>query len=126
MGYKYRGTIHDLEPVEPAPAPKAKPKKPRTGLFDPAKCGTHAGYKQHARHNTVACGPCKAANSAYGREYAARRKLGPIVKGFNPSRCGTYAGYARHRRSDVPACMPCRVAHADYINGYRAARKAAA
>jgi hypothetical protein len=36
----------------------------------PARCGTPAGYKKHARENTEKCGPCLAAKAAETKHYA--------------------------------------------------------
>lgn len=127
MAYKWNGApeLAETAPVLTTAAPKARP-KPCTGVFDPTKCGTPPGYKQHRKHDQEACGDCKAAAAAYGREYAARVKLNGVRRGFNPDKCGTRAGYRRHEHSDVPTCGPCRAANSERSNAYRAARKAAA
>jgi hypothetical protein len=129
VAYKWNGAPELAAAVEPVvelpqsvPAPlKAAP------VFDPSRCGTPAGYKQHRKHGTPQCDGCLAGNAAYSREYRDRRKRGPVlVKGFKPDKCGSYAGYARHLAAGLPPCTPCAVAHADYMHAYRAARKAAA
>lgn len=128
MAYRWNGApeLADVEPVLTlVETPKRGP-KPKTPVFNPSRCGTLSGYKQHRQHGQDACAPCKAAMAAYGREYAARVKLSGVRRGFNPDKCGTRAGYRRHERSDVPTCGPCRAANTDRSNAYRAARKAAA
>lgn len=133
MAYQYRGTIHDLNDVEPEPVqvrPVAGPKtKRRPRGFNPSLCGIYAGYKQHERTGTEKCQPCKDANAAYSRDYEARLKTGQIRvigRGFNPSACGTRAGYDRHHRHNVPACGPCAEASRVYTAERRANLKAAA
>jgi hypothetical protein len=119
VAYQYRGTTTVEEEPEIIHAP---------GKFNPQKCGTMAGYRQHQKLGIGQCQPCKDACASYARDYYhRRRKTGytPFV-GFDPSACGTYAGWARHRRSDVPPCDACKVAHSDYMFEYRANRKAAA
>jgi hypothetical protein len=60
MGYVYRG---------------AAPRLIAKGLtFDPKKCGTYAGYKQHQNHGTEKCSPCKRANSEHVKAFYARKK----------------------------------------------------
>lgn len=39
-------------------------------------CGTRAGYIRHRHHGEAACPPCKAANTAYLRDYKAKRRAG--------------------------------------------------
>lgn len=133
MAYKWNGApeLAEVAPVltivAPVEPPKAKPgPKPKPRVFDPDRCGTVPGYKQHRKHHQDACAPCKAAMATYGREYAARVKLNGVRRGFNPDKCGTRAGYRRHEHSDVPTCGPCRAANSERSNAYRAARKAAA
>lgn len=128
MAYKWNGAP-DLavvvEPVAPtADTPKDAPAKV-PAVFDPSRCGTAPGYKQHRKFGTPPCDRCLAGNAAYSREYAARRKLRQIRRGFNPDRCGDRAGYFHHRRHGVPLCDPCAAANAAYMTDYRAARKAA-
>lgn len=110
MAYVYRGTVRDLETPFPEDAPAA---------FDPSKCGTYAGVKQHRKHGTERCRPCKNAENAYHREYRAKRRGGPVpVREFRDDRCGTLAGYSRHARHNVPICDPCRAARRAYREEY--------
>jgi hypothetical protein len=39
-------------------------------------CGTKSAYVRHLRHGDEPCAACKAANTAYIREYRARRRYG--------------------------------------------------
>ena len=130
MAYQYRGTIRDVTEPQPEPAksrPKSKPgPKPRPGIFDPAKCGTYAGYKQHGAYGIEACQPCKDANAASSRSYEARLKAGGVRRhgrGFQPDACGTRAGYCRHQRHKVPACGPCAEASRIYTAEHRAKKR---
>jgi hypothetical protein len=121
-GYVYRGTQRDVtQPARPAPARKPKPKP----VFNPEHCGTTRGYAQHIKTGTPKCQPCKDANTAYSRDYWARRKTGQLLprKGFDPSRCGDRKGYLHHRRHKVPPCQPCREANSRHSAEYRAKRK---
>jgi hypothetical protein len=124
MAYQYRGAIHDADVINDLPE-RRESKGEEPAIFDPAKCGTTSGHKQHQVLGVPQCEPCLAANRAYHAEYRARRRAGTIHKGFNPSKCGTYAGYSRHRRSTVAPCDPCLEAFADYMKTFRAQRKAA-
>ena len=68
MAYRYRGTrTLDTEPDQPD--------EPFIGghPFDPAKCGTNAGYRQHQKFGEPACRPCKDGTAAYHREQRARQ-----------------------------------------------------
>lgn len=56
-GYKYRGTNHDTD----TPLPR------QINPFDPTKCGTYAGYRQHENTGTPKCRPCKDAATRYKR-----------------------------------------------------------
>jgi hypothetical protein len=111
-------------PVKPRPvrAPVARPR-----VFDPSKCGTHAGYKQHRRYGTDICDACRAANSAYHRAWrAAQPPKDPKPAGtFTPAKCGTPQGYQRHLRAGTMTCVPCRAAHTERHRGYRTAKAAA-
>jgi len=60
MAYVFRGT------------PDAKPIRSRL-VFDPSKCGTRMGYKQHQNHGVPQCDPCKAANNEYMKAYYQAR-----------------------------------------------------
>lgn len=119
MAYVYKGKVRDA--ADPIPEIISTP-----GVFNPEKCGSTAGYKQHKDLGVPACDDCRAALSDYHREYRAKRKAGaPVRNGFNPDKCGTYAGYHRHLRSDVPPCDACTVANSDYLHNFREARRAA-
>lgn len=72
MGYQYRGKIRDVS--EPAPIRPTSTPGPKPRGFDPRKCGTRAGYKQHERHGQKPCAPCTAANTAYTSDYRAARR----------------------------------------------------
>lgn len=52
------------------PGPKPKPLAP----FDPALCGSMKGYRQHRRHGTEQCQPCKDANTAKSQAYKQMRR----------------------------------------------------
>lgn len=49
-------------------------RKPKQQRRYPAACGTRGGYKAHQRLHTPICGPCRAANTAYGNDYYQRSK----------------------------------------------------
>lgn len=110
-GYVYKGTIRDVEPapVRDASTPGPKP------VFDPAKCGTMPGYKQHLRYNTDPCGPCRAANAEHSAAYRARKPK--TVRVLKP--CGTHAAYNRHLKNGEAPCEECTVAHAAYQSTQR-------
>jgi hypothetical protein len=127
MGYVYRGTLRDVGPA-PVRLSSTPGPKPKVIVFDPSKCGTYPGYQQHARTGTPKCQPCKDANAAYSRDYAARVKTGQVRelhRGFRDDACGTYAGYCRHLRHKVPACGPCLDASRDHTAKHRAKQVAA-
>lgn len=113
MAYVYRGTTRDIE-EETTTKPRPRQRAP----FDPTKCGTYAGYKQHDNTGTPHCRPCKDAANKYVRELRARHKISPIIRGFQPDKCGTLAGYSRHKRHDVPVCDPCKQARAEHRRDY--------
>ena len=46
---------------------------PKHGTFDPSKCGTYAGYRQHERYDVPKCLPCKAQKSIRDTAAYARR-----------------------------------------------------
>lgn len=69
MGYVYKGTQPEPAPLRDASTPGPKP------AFDPAKCGTRKGYRQHLRHGQDACAPCTAANTASSSAYRAARRV---------------------------------------------------
>lgn len=109
MAYVWKGTVPDVE-SEPAVRPRTS-----TGVFDPAKCGTYAGYRQHQKHGVPSCRDCKDAQASYSRDYEERRKTEPArTRSFDPSACGTYAGYKRHVRYGVPTCPECREGYRVY------------
>lgn len=119
MGYQYRGKIHDLD--EPATAPVAP------GEFDPAKCGTYAGYKQHQKRGVPSCDACRAACAEYRRNWyhAKKKPVQERAEGvYDPEFCGTRNGYERHRRRNTIPCAPCRAGHNDYARDYKARRAA--
>jgi hypothetical protein len=68
-GYVYGGD----QPLKPRGAPGGRP---ATGLapFNPALCGSNAGYHQHARHKQDKCLRCKVAHGDYDATYRAKRK----------------------------------------------------
>lgn len=76
-------------------------------VFDPLKCGTLPGYKQHHRHGQEPCGPCKAVNAE-----ASRRSRVPKPRVLKP--CGTHAAYTRHIKAGEKPCAPCLAGHAAY------------
>jgi hypothetical protein len=135
-GYKWDGKPEQRDttpaPVKLTPAPvKPRPARvpvPRPRVFDPSKCGTHAGYKQHRRYGTDVCDACRAANSAYHRAWRAANPKEPVIRPdgrFSPGHCGTPQGYQRHLRAGTPTCVPCRAAHTERHRGYRTAKAAA-
>jgi hypothetical protein len=126
MGYQYRGKIRDVEQLHELPAPAPKPKPVR--VLDKSKCGTRAGYAQHARLGTKRCRPCLDAHNEYKREWLAnKRNHIPLKRAeFNPNKCGTYAGYVAHLRYKITPCVPCKIAHSKYMAEYREKRKQAA
>ena len=116
MGYTYRGNIRDVDDaldVQPVPLSPWEHKP-----FDPAKCGTYAGYKQHQNCGVAACRQCKDALAAYHRDLRARHKAGQVVRVFKADKCGTLAGYSRHVRHGVPLCDACRQARSEYRAAY--------
>ena len=58
MAYVFRG--------KPDPKPR---NAPRPLVFDPSKCGTRKGYKQHQNHGVPQCDECKAAHNEYMKAY---------------------------------------------------------
>lgn len=119
MAYQYRGTrtlATEQEPEEPLTVERAP--------FDPAKCGTYKGYKQHQNHKVPPCQACKTAAANYKHELAARHKAGQVVRQFRSDKCGTLAGYSRHKRHDTPVCAECQTARAEYRSDYYARQAA--
>lgn len=106
MAYVYKGTVRD---VEPAPVRNASTPGPKP-VFDPAKCGTMPGYKQHLRHNTDPCDPCRAANAEHSATYRARKPK--TVRVLKP--CGTHAAYNRHLKNGEAPCDACTEGHRIY------------
>lgn len=94
--------------VRKKPGPKPKPLRASSGKFagprEPAKCGTHSGYKKHRLAGEPSCEPCREASATYARErYVPRpRKIIP---------CGTESGRSKHIRAKEPVCEPCRLAY---------------
>lgn len=131
MAYTYRGTNRDT--LDPTPARRPAVGK---GEFNPDRCGTYSGYRQHQTHKSPACQPCKDAMAAYSREYYERiggrpkvavksdRKRGPGKNPRNGSGCGTYNGHAAHKRAGTPACEPCKEALRAYKREREQARAA--
>lgn len=37
----------------------------QTLVFDPTKCGTRKGYRQHQNHGTPTCPECRKAHNTY-------------------------------------------------------------
>ncbi|MFP5367479.1 MAG: hypothetical protein ACLGIS_11625 [Actinomycetes bacterium] len=62
MAYVFKG--------EPEPAPRNKPKPL---IFDPSKCGTRKGYKQHQNHGVPTCTACRSAHNEYMKSYYRER-----------------------------------------------------
>ena len=118
MAYQYRGTVREVED-------DYQPQRQRVGAFDPAKCGTYAGYRAHQTYRVPACQDCKDAQASYTRDYIERRGGWPQHTDleFKPGACGTYAGYMRHKRSGGKPCTKCREAYTGYMREYRAQRK---
>jgi|GEM_PF-2233876 len=132
MSYVYRGTQRDVTPESAAPAPRPASTpgpKPKPRVFDPSKCGTHAGYRQHRRYGIEACDRCLAANAAYHREWTKARRVPKAARPvgvYDPEFCGTHKGYNRHQRHNTTPCTPCRAGHNEHMREYKASRKAAA
>jgi len=119
MSYKYKGANFEVidEPLDtPVPA----------GQFDPYKCGTYAGYRQHQHLGMEACRPCKDAKAKKSAAYYEKVKAGrPVAaRSLDDSACGTRTGYFRHRRVGGPTCDACREAQANYMINYRAGKRA--
>ena len=110
MAYTYRGTVRDQNTEPETKAPGAE--------FDPSKCGTLAGHKQHRKFDTTVCQPCRDAFNAYYRDLRVRRKAGLLERTFRDDKCGTLAGYSRHIRHEVPVCDDCREARRTYRADY--------
>lgn len=64
MTYTYNGT-----------QPWTKPRQTLT--FDPTKCGTRKGYRQHQNHAIPACKPCRQAHNTYMNNRNATLKQHP-------------------------------------------------
>jgi len=56
MAYAYRGPEKHVPPVKRL-------------TFDPTKCGTRKGYRQHQNHGIHMCTACRAANTEYMKNY---------------------------------------------------------
>jgi DNA (cytosine-5)-methyltransferase 1 len=112
----YAGKVHDVELAHTPTAPAS---------FDPSKCGTMSGYKQHRKFGIAPCQPCKDAAAAYHRDYLVRARNGETVAKFLPDRCGSMTGYRRHMRHGVPVCVACRAVRNEWKRGYYAQQKVA-
>jgi hypothetical protein len=44
-------------------------------VFDPSKCGTRKGYRQHQNHGVEQCSDCKAAHARYMADYYRARGI---------------------------------------------------
>jgi len=66
MGYTYRGA---------QPAPTRATSTAGDLIFNPAKCGTYAGYKQHQNHGVPTCADCRKANSNHVNEFHKRKAM---------------------------------------------------
>lgn len=64
MAYVFRGT--------PDPAPR---NRPRPLAFDPTKCGSYKGYKQHQNHGVPVCTACREAHNEYMNAYNRVRRV---------------------------------------------------
>lgn len=73
---------------------------------DDPRHGTHAGYKAGCR----SCEPCKAANAAYQRERARRKREGIPLAGRAPAKEHPH-GTANRRKSAGCMCEYCVAAH---------------
>jgi hypothetical protein len=128
-GARRSSLVTKLTVSEPQATLAAAPAAPRpkvTRVFDPSKCGTYAGYRQHDRYNVPTCDPCKDAMAAYSRDYYDRIggrpkpevpstvKRGPGKNPKHGSGCGTYNGYGAHHRAGTPVCDPCKEARRAY------------
>lgn len=47
----------------------------RSLTFNPGKCGTRAGYRQHQNHGIPICPDCRAANNTYMTNYYRTRQV---------------------------------------------------
>ena len=74
-GYVYRGN----EPYLAEKTPAVRRRAPLTP-FDPALCGTNAGYHQHYRYRQQQCEACMEAHRAYDAAYRARRKTHGLTR----------------------------------------------
>ena len=50
------------------------PAKHVHGTFNPGKCGSYAGYRQHDRYDVPKCLPCKVQKSIRDAAAYARRR----------------------------------------------------
>lgn len=55
-------------------AKKTADREANPPVFDPSKCGTYAGYRQHVRHKNTKCEPCRESYKAYMADYREKRK----------------------------------------------------
>jgi len=68
-GYVYGGS----EPHKPRQKPETKPAAPLRP-FDPAYCGTMAGYRQHRQHKQPQCAACRRAHNDYELDRLRRNR----------------------------------------------------
>ena len=43
-------------------------------IFNPDKCGTRKGYRQHQNHGTPTCDRCRHAHNTYMNQYNNQRR----------------------------------------------------
>lgn len=72
MAYQYRGSNHDVEPGLVLTAIPTTDRRRKS--FDPAKCGTKAGFRSHQNHGVDICNDCRQAQADYMRNYHRARK----------------------------------------------------
>ena len=77
----------------------------RKAVRSPATCGTPAAAARHRRQGEPLCGPCRKAESDYGKAWNLARN-GP--RKLKP--CGTPGALERHRLAGDPPCEVCRTA----------------
>lgn len=83
-GYVYRGTQKEAPgEIRPAhwgksgPKPATKPFRPSPlKPFDPAKCGTMPGWRQHRAHGQKECRLCMDAQNDYMKKYRKKGRGG--------------------------------------------------
>lgn len=88
-------------------------RRPAPG-FNPDKCGTTAGYKQHSKYGVELCDPCRKAKSDYVAAAKATKPKPPPKPRKRPKPpipCGSYAAHRRHKRAGEPIDDACREAY---------------